>query len=61
MSRKFEMKKKKFSFFKFEIFHFLNFKCKFLFIFFKKLVISPNGNEKIIEMKKSYISFMPPR
>jgi hypothetical protein len=29
--------------------------------FFKNLAISPNGNEKTIEMKKSYISFMPPR
>jgi hypothetical protein len=53
-----------------EIFHFLKFDFFFIFeiwneifhlIFFKKMAISPNGNEKIIEMKKSYISFMPPR
>jgi hypothetical protein len=50
----------KFSFLKFENFHFWNLKWKFLFIFLK-LAISPNGNEKTIEMKKSYIWFMPLR
>jgi hypothetical protein len=34
----------------------------FYLIFLKIcLTISPNGNEKAIEMKKLYISFMPPR
>jgi hypothetical protein len=62
MPQKFEMKKT-------EFFHFLNLEFfifeiwneNFCLIFFKKLAISPNGNEKTIEMKKSYISFMPPR
>jgi hypothetical protein len=52
MSRKFEIKKLKFFILNFGIFHFWNLKWKYLFNFFKKMAISPNGNEKTIEMKK---------
>jgi hypothetical protein len=61
MPQKFEMKKLKFSIFKFGFFSFLKFEMKIFVYFLKNLVISPNGNEKRIEMKKSYISLMPPR
>jgi hypothetical protein len=52
--------KNNFEIWKIEICH-KKLKWKFPYNFFKKLAISPNGNEKTIEMKKSYISFMPPR
>jgi hypothetical protein len=50
--RKFEMKK-------FENFHFWNSKWNFR-LKFEKMAISREGDEKI-EMKQSYILFMPPR